>query len=152
MSLPLGLCWALRLCVIKFFVASVASRSNNHPMTAIFDLDAPVTSFSPRLPIVRVEPSPVPARDRIESDTPIVPRAIAEALLEQTSAELKTPLPRRWAIDLTRRAQTIYNHNPDFRAAVHRPGNAGRDYLWTFMRHWLSAYLQKYRPDLYCRL
>jgi hypothetical protein len=34
------------------------------------------------------------------------------------------------------------------RRRLRSPGNAGRDYLWTFTRHWLSALIMKYRPAL----
>jgi hypothetical protein len=38
---------------------------------------------------------------RIESDTPIVPRAIMEAVCEEAGVWLGQPLPRRWIRELT---------------------------------------------------
>ena len=52
----------------------------------------------------------------------------------------------------TRRTEVIAWHNPRFRRLLRQPGNAGRDRLWAFMRHWLSALILKHRPDLHRRL
>jgi hypothetical protein len=38
----------------------------------------------------------------IESDTPIVPRAVAEAVWEEAAVWLKAALPRRWIGELLR--------------------------------------------------
>ena len=93
--------------------------------------------------------SPAPS---IETDTPIVPFAIAQAVHEEASRWLKTDLPRSWISLLTRRANAIYAHNPRFRQTIRRKGNAGRDYLWAFTRHWLAGLLYHRCYDLYTRL
>lgn len=89
---------------------------------------------------------------RIERDTPIVPRAVAEAVWEEAGVWLGEPLPRRWIAELTVRANTVYGRNRRFRRLLRRSGHAGRDWLWAFTRHWLAALLWKHRPDLHARL
>ena len=59
---------------------------------------------------------------RIESDTPIVPRAIMEAVCKEAGVWLGQPLPHRRVRELTACAQTIYAHNPRFRRKVRANG------------------------------
>ena len=94
----------------------------------------------------------LPSAPRIESDTPIVPRAVMEAVCEEASVWLDHPLPRRWVRELTAYANTVYAHNPRFRRKVRAPGNKGRDYLWAFTRHWLAGLMWERRPQLHARL
>lgn len=89
---------------------------------------------------------------RIELDTPIVPRAVAECVCEEVGVWLDQPLPRRWVRELTARANTIYAHNARFRRKTRGQGNSGRDYLWAFMRHWLAGLMWERRPQLHARL
>src|SRR5260221_10791275 len=89
---------------------------------------------------------------RIESDTPIVLRAVMEAVCEEAGVRLGQTLARRWVRELTARAQTIYAHNPRFRRKVRANGERGRDYLWTFARHWLAGLLSERRPQLHARM
>jgi len=93
--------------------------------------------------------NPIP---RIESDTPIVPRAVMEAVCEEAGVWLGQPLPRRWVRELTAYANTVYAHNPRFRRKVRALGNGGRDYLWAFVRHWLAGLMWERRPQLHARL
>ena len=88
----------------------------------------------------------------IESDTPIVPRAVMEMVCEEAGLWLGQPLPRRWIRELTARANTIYAHNPRFRRKIRGQGNSGRDYLRTFARHWLSGLISEHRSHAYPRL
>jgi hypothetical protein len=89
---------------------------------------------------------------RIELNTPIVPRAIMEAVCEEAGQWLGHPLPRRWIRELTCRANTIYANNPRFRRKIHARDEQGRDYLWSFARHWLAGLILKQRPHDYTRL
>ena len=89
---------------------------------------------------------------RIELDTPIVPSAIAAAVLEEAGVWLGQPLPRRWIRELTAYANTVYAHNPSFRRRVRGQANSGRDYLWAFTRHWLAGLMWERRPQLHARL
>ncbi|SRR6266542_196024 len=89
---------------------------------------------------------------RIDLDTPIVPSAIASAVVEEAGVWLGQPLPRRWIRELTAYANTVYAHNPRFRRRVRGQGTRGRDYLWAFTRHWLSGLMWERRPQLLARL
>ena len=93
-----------------------------------------------------------PRIPRIELDTPIVPRAVMELVCEEAGLWLGQPLPRRWIRELTARANTIYAHNPLFRRKIRGQGNSGRDYLWTFARHWLSGLISEHHPHAYPHL
>src|SRR3989442_11855097 len=88
---------------------------------------------------------------RIESDTPIVPRAVMEAVCEEAGVWLGQPLPRRWIRELTARANTVYAHNPRFRRKVRARGARGRDYLWAFTRHWLTGLMWEQIGRASCR-
>jgi len=89
---------------------------------------------------------------RIEEETPISPRALAESVCEETSLWLDEDLPHEWVAELVERANVVYQHNPRFRGRLRVGGNAGRDRLMAFMRHWLCAMLFSRRPDLAARL
>jgi len=93
-----------------------------------------------------------PHASRIEDDTPIVPRAAAERVCEEASLWLGEPFPRDWAAELAERANVVCQHNAKFRQLLQKRGNAGRGWLWAFMRHWLYALLASRRPDLSQRL
>jgi hypothetical protein len=89
---------------------------------------------------------------RIERETPLVPAAVAAAVLEEASLWLDTPLPREWRRVLTRRANAIYARSPQFQRKIRGRGTHGRDWLWAFTRHWLAGLLLKHRPNLHERL
>jgi hypothetical protein len=88
----------------------------------------------------------------MELDTPLRPRAVAEAVWEEASVWLEQPLPRRWLRELIAEANTVYAHNPRFRRKLRANGNSGRDWLWAFTRHWLAALIHERRPQLHRRL
>lgn len=71
--------------------------------------------------------------------TPLVPRAAAEAVHEEASVWLDTELPRSWIPELTAKADTVAMRNRQFRRLIQCSGDTDRDWLWAFMRHWLSA-------------
>lgn len=91
-------------------------------------------------------------RPRIESETPLLPEVIAAAVLEEASVWLGVRLPRKWIGQMTIRAEAAYEANARFRGHLKERGNAGRDWLWAFSRHWLSALIERHRPDLFRRL
>lgn len=93
-----------------------------------------------------------PPRRRIQNDTPIVPLAVAEAVWEEASVYLQAELPRAWVRRLVVRAQLVYNRNAQFRKLLRKDGDAGRDWLWAFTRHWLAAMIWQQRRDLHSRL
>ena len=116
-------------------------------MGMIVDLDFPAatTALPPRARERQRRP-------RLETDTPIVPRAVAMSVWAETCAWLGEELPRQWVNRLAAHANVIYARNPHFRKILQRSGNTGRDWLWAFTRHWLAARIKKHRPELHARL
>ena len=98
------------------------------------------------------EPYRPPWRTRIEDETPVIPRAVAECVCEEASVWLGEPFPCAWVAELAECANVVYQHNAGFRRLLRRRGNAGREWLWAFMRHWLCSLLASRRPDLHRRL
>jgi hypothetical protein len=90
--------------------------------------------------------------NRIDEDTPLVPRAIAEGVSEEVSVWLRQALAPRWVRELVVHANTVYACIARFRRKVLGRGNVGQDGLWMFMRHWLAALLKARRPQMYARL
>lgn len=88
----------------------------------------------------------------IDSDTPILPFIVADGVVSQLAAYLGQELPAGYAERLTVEADRIYAANPRFRKTIRADGNKGRDALYAFMRHWLSACIAKDDPALFRRL
>lgn len=91
-------------------------------------------------------------RPQIEECYALVPIAAARQVIEEASGWLGVALPARFATGLAFRARRCYAHSESFRVKIRRPGDAGRDLLYVFMRHWLAARLRTERPALYDRL
>ena len=87
----------------------------------------------------------------IETDTPLLPRFIAEAVVADAGGFLKTELPEDFARRLAERAEHLYRVNSDVRRKLRAKGNAGRDYLYSFMRHWLHGLIKAELPGLVVR-
>jgi hypothetical protein len=98
------------------------------------------------------EIEPAPQGPFIADDTSLVPDIVARGVWEEACAYLNVDLPREWMGRLTRRAELIYQRNARVRARLRGRGNSGRDWLWTFMRHWLTALLHWHQPLLFNRL
>jgi hypothetical protein len=116
--------------------------------SAWLDVESPVPATPSPMRLTRARQH----RPRIETDTPLVTWALASAIWEEASVWLEAELPRSWIVILAVRANEIYAHNPRFRQLIRRQGNAGRDWLWVFTRHWLSAILREHDNRLYARL
>lgn len=93
-----------------------------------------------------------PPRRRMQDDTPIVPHAVAEAVWAEACVYLKTELPRAWVRRLTVRANMVYQRNAQFRKLLRQDGDAGRDWLWAFTRHWLAALIYRHHSGLHAQL
>ena len=81
----------------------------------------------------------------IEGDTGIMLDVVGDAVIQQASHILDIDL-RSTQPDLvgwmTGYAEAVYANNPHFRKKIQsnaNKGNAGRDWLYSFMQHWLSA-------------
>ena len=88
----------------------------------------------------------------IANDTPLVPRAAAEAVWEEACLLLGAYLPTGWITALADKAETLYQRRASFRRGLRDRGDIGRDRLWNFMRHWLAALLHQHYPELYRKL
>jgi hypothetical protein len=80
---------------------------------------------------------------KVEQDTPLRPRAVAEGVWEEASVRLNESLPRCWLRELIAEANTVYAHNARFRRCLRANGDARRGHLWMFARHWLAALMQE---------
>lgn len=96
---------------------------------------------------------------KIEDDTGIIPEAVADGVLEEFQLETDFALPaemaRTLADELATQAQAIYSHNASFAKKIRSNrdhGNAGRDTLYAFMRHWLASALKKQHPAAFKKL
>ena len=91
-------------------------------------------------------------KERLRAKSPVVPRAVAEAILEEAQTLLGEPLPRSWVQRLSVKAESVCSTNAQFRRRIHGKGEAGREWLWSFTRHWFAALLRREQPGLYRRL
>jgi hypothetical protein len=91
-------------------------------------------------------------RPGIERDTQIMPWLVAESVLGEASRWLGTELPAEWADWLDTRAERIYAHHAHFRRNIRSGGNAGRDWLYLFFRHWLASRIKRERRALFRKL
>jgi hypothetical protein len=91
-------------------------------------------------------------RPQLEATTLLAPIAIARQVLEEASLFLGEPLPGRYAAGLAHRARRIFAHSERYRRRISAAGEAGRDWLYVFMRHWLAGRLYAERPELFARL
>ncbi len=98
------------------------------------------------------KPAPGEAHSSIHNDTPLVPRAAAEAIWEEACRFSGEALPRAWVALLVEKAETIYTRPGSFRRRMRGAGHTGRDWLWAFMRHWMTALVQRHRPAAFARL
>lgn len=89
---------------------------------------------------------------QLETATPLVASVIARETLDEASRWLGEPLPSRYAAGLAHRARRFFVHSPRHRHRWISSPEAGREWLYAFMRHWLAARLYAERPVLYARL
>jgi hypothetical protein len=89
-------------------------------------------------------------RPGLERDTQLMPRLIAETVCGEVSRFLEVELPARYAVWLEAKAERCYAGRRRFFKLMRGRGNAPRDWLHVFMRHWLASFLHLERPDL-CR-
>ena len=94
-------------------------------------------------------------RPGIERQTELMPWVIADSVLGEASRWLHADLPPEWADWLDARAERCFARHSQFHRLISASGaggNAGRDNLYKFMRHWLAGRLLRARPVLYRRL
>lgn len=94
-------------------------------------------------------------RPGIERRTELMPWLIADSILGEAGRWLHTELPPEWADWLDARAERCFARQGQFHRLISARGaggNAGRDNLCKFMRHWLASRLARERPALFRRL
>lgn len=93
---------------------------------------------------------------RIEDDTPILPYAVADSVINEVDRCVPLNMSigeQRALVDkLADHADAVYSRNEGFRKKIRGHGDTGRDHLYAFMRHWLSAELKKSRPAVFDQL
>lgn len=79
----------------------------------------------------------------IENDTPLLPVVVADAVVREVE-QFGGELANRDSLVtiLADKAETIYQNNPRFRRRIRAV--YGREYLYAFMRHWLTGELSGY--------
>ena len=78
----------------------------------------------------------------IEADTNILPDVVAETVVNMASKLLDINLPYDLTTWLVGYAEAAYLNNKEIRKKIRSNadrGNAGRDWLYSFMEHWLSS-------------
>ena len=93
-----------------------------------------------------------PARLRLDRDTPLLPRIVAESICAEAATWLDDDRPLAFAPTLAARAMRLYACNPAFARRMRAADNEGREWLRAFLRHWLAARLHREHRDLYQRL
>ena len=93
------------------------------------------------------KPKASPPRS-IQDDTGIIPEAVAESVVSEANTLLDWNIEEDVRSDifgyLAGYAEAVYANNAGFRKKIKSEadgGNAGRDCLYSYMRHWLSAEL-----------
>ena len=97
----------------------------------------------------------VALRPGIERETQLMPWLIADSVLGEAGRFLETELPPEWADWLDARAERVFARRGQFHRLISSEGNggnAGRDQLYKYMRHWLASRLARERPALFRRL
>ena len=87
-----------------------------------------------------------------ERDTLLTPEWIAESVVQEAERFLNADLPDNFAARLAAKAHYLYPRHKHFHKGMNRPGNAGRENLHMFMRHWTAAWLKRERYALYKKL
>lgn len=85
----------------------------------------------------------------IEESTPLLPYVVADCVIGEVETHVNDCIPfgdhEKLADYLTTKMNHLFQVNETFRKKIR--GNSGREYLYCFMRHWLSAELYK-RPGM----
>jgi len=96
----------------------------------------------------------------LESETVILPGVIADNVVHEVclylyanyARDVSETVQETWTQALEDRANRLYAANEKWRAKVKRNNTYGRDYLYTFMRHWLAGEVRDTSQNLYSLL
>jgi len=85
----------------------------------------------------------------LERDTLLMPDVIAENVVREVELFLGEEFPARYAVWLATKAELCYSARRHYYRTLRRSGNAAREWLCVYMRHWLDSLLGLERPDLH---
>jgi hypothetical protein len=85
----------------------------------------------------------------LEHDTLLMPDVIAESVVQEAERFLKADLPASFVERLAAKAHYLYPRRKHFQKMLKSRGNAGRDNLSMFMRHWTAAWLKREKYTLH---
>jgi len=88
----------------------------------------------------------------LERETLLVPEWIAESVVQEVERFIRTDLPEDFTARLAAKVEYLYPRHAQFKKMLNRPGNAGRNNLYMFMRHWAASWLKRERYALYKKL
>jgi hypothetical protein len=88
----------------------------------------------------------------LERDTLLMPEAISASVVQEAERFLNASLPDDFAARLAAKAHHLYPRHRHFQEMLNRPGNAGRNHLYMYMRHWTAGWLKRERCALYKKL
>jgi hypothetical protein len=139
--------------------ARKTTRRPSTPKKAIVRVPAPTAprAFAHRRPL---GPLPEVKHHDIADETDILPEIVAESVVDSVTTYLyyaggKTAEAEQFNAERERLveglvgyAERVYDHNESFRKKLRSRGNRGRDTLYSFMRHWLSAEIKIGMPNI----
>lgn len=81
----------------------------------------------------------------IESDTGILPYAVADGVIDEAETLVGFEIPNKESFvdKLEAKANEVYAHNSKFRSQIRGKGDRGRDQLYVWMRHWLTSDMRR---------
>lgn len=91
----------------------------------------------------------------IHTETILLPDVMAEKIIEELiyMGVAQTEAAQSELVNhLIERAEKTFKSSAEFRKKLKAKGNAGRDSLYSFMRHWASAYIKKHDPAQFKKL
>ena len=97
------------------------------------------------IPLKKI-PAALRGEPRLERESMLLPHLCAEKVCREAAHLLNSPAPLRFAPWLARRARHLYATNAKFNRRLR--GAVGREWLYAFLRHWLSARLARRYPML----
>lgn len=97
------------------------------------------------IPLGKIHPS-LRELPRLERETSLAPYVIADVVCREAMHCVRTELPMRYETWLVRRARQLYATNCAFNRRLRSA--AAREYLYAFLRHWITARLRREYPRL----
>ena len=101
------------------------------------------------IPLKKIHPS-LRELPRLERETILTPYIIAEIVCREARFLVGSDVPMRYETWLVRRTRQLYATNNPFNRRLRSA--AGRDILYAFLRHWITARMKREHPLLARRL